>query len=94
MKYKPAGTAIAVGLLAASVSAQSTEQLPTPVASADALTKGKTHPRKNNLDRGGPRIRSFIADDLGRSDAGSANRIHPTDYWEYAISFALQSCIG
>jgi len=35
MQYKPADTAIAVGLFAACVSTQSTEQLPTPVGSTD-----------------------------------------------------------
>jgi hypothetical protein len=81
-------------LLAPGVSTQSTEQLPTPVPPADALTKIKTRPRKNYLDQVGPRIRSFIADVLSRNDAGNANWIHPTDYWEYAISFVLQPRIG
>jgi hypothetical protein len=31
--------------------------------------QGKTHPCKNYFDRARPRIRSFIADELSRSDA-------------------------
>jgi hypothetical protein len=35
----------------------------------------------------------FLADVFSRSNAAIAKRIRPTDYSEYAISFALQPCV-